>query len=133
MTKVKSQSRWVRIGPRKLMRVVDSVRGKMALEAINLLKFMPQKGARVLEKVLKSAVANAKNNYKLEEASLVVSEAFVNKGITMKRWQAVARGRVHPIMKRTSHLTVFVSPKAEVKTAKPKAEKAEKQSKEAKK
>jgi len=126
MTKVKAQSRWVRIGPRKLMRVVDSVRGKMALQAINLLKFMPQKGARVLEKVLKSAVASAKNNYKLDEANLVVSEAFVNKGITMKRWQAVARGRVHPIMKRTSHLTVFVSPKAE--TAK-----VEKQPKEEKK
>ena len=126
MTKVKAQSRWIRLGPRKLMRVVDSVRGKKALVAINLLKFMPQKGARVLEKVLKSAVANAKNNYKLEEASLVVSEAFVTKGITMKRWQARARGRVFPIFKRTSHLTVFVSPK--VVTAK-----IEKQPKEEKK
>lgn len=124
MTKVKAQSRWIRIGPRKLMRVVDSVRGKKALEAINLLKFMPQKGARVLEKVLKSAVANARNNYKLDDAGLVISEAFVTKGITMKRWQARARGRVFPIFKRTSHLTVFVSPKVKAKIEKqPKEEK----------
>ena len=76
------------------------------------LKFMPQKGARILERVVKSAVANAKNNYKLEESNLVVCEAYVNKGITMRRWQARARGRVFPINKRTSHLTVWVMERA---------------------
>jgi len=115
MTKVKAQSRWVRIAPRKLMRVVDTVRGVAAVKAIALLSFMPQKGARVLEKLLKSAVANAKNNYKLAEQDLVVSEAYVNKAITMKRWQARARGRVFPIFKRTCHITVFVQSKEEKK------------------
>ena len=109
MMKVKAQARWVRIGPRKLARVLDTVRGKLALEALDILKFMPQKGARVLEKVIKSAVANAKNNYKLEETNLVLSEAFVNKAIILRRFQARARGRVFPINKRTSHLTVWLS------------------------
>jgi large subunit ribosomal protein L22 len=109
MTKVKAQAKWTRIGSRKLSRVVELVRGKLALEALHILKFMPQKGARILEKVIKSAVANAKNNYKLAEEGLMVAEAYVNKGITMKRWQPRARGRVNSIFKRTSHLTVYLS------------------------
>ena len=113
MTKAKAQVKWVRISPRKLARVVDVVRGKLALRALDVLKFMPQKGARILEKVVKSAVANARNNYKMDENKLIISEAFVNKGITMKRWQARARGRAFPIFKRTSHLTVWVSAKEE--------------------
>ncbi|NQT29074.1 MAG: 50S ribosomal protein L22 [Candidatus Saganbacteria bacterium] len=115
MTKVSAKVKWVRIAPRKLSRVVALVRGKLALEALDLLKFMPQKGARILEKVIKSAVANAKNNYKLTESTLVVCEAYVNKGITMRRWQARARGRVFPINKRTSHLTVWVSQSEKIK------------------
>jgi large subunit ribosomal protein L22 len=109
MTKVKAQAKWVRIAPRKLGRVTELVRGKPAVEALALLRFMPQKGARILENVLKSAVANAKNNYKLIEENLVITEAYVNKGITMRRWQAKARGRIHPLQKRTSHLTVWLS------------------------
>jgi large subunit ribosomal protein L22 len=109
MMKSKAKAKWIRIAPRKLMRVVDSVRGKRALEALAILRFMPQKGAKILEKVLKSAVSNAKNNYKMEEDNLVISEAFVNKAITMRRWQARARGRVFPVNKRTSHLTICVS------------------------
>lgn len=109
MTKVKSQARWVKISPRKLMRVVEIVRGKPALAALHILKFMPQKGARILEKVIKSAIANAKNNYKLEEAGLMIDSAFVNKGITMKRWRPRARGRIDAIQKKTSHVTVWVS------------------------
>lgn len=113
MTKVKAQARWVKISPRKLARVVETVRGKSALEALNILKFMPQKGARILEKVVQSALANAKNNYKLKEENLIVHEAYVNQGITMKRWQPRARGRAFPIHKRTSHLTVWVQPREE--------------------
>ncbi|MBU0671580.1 MAG: 50S ribosomal protein L22 [Candidatus Margulisbacteria bacterium] len=116
MTKVKAQAKWVRIGSRKLGRVVELVRGKLALEAITLLKFMPQKGARILEKTLRSAVANAKNNYKLAEETLLVAEAYVNKGVIMRRFQPRARGRMFPINKRTSHLTVWLEPLAEKKT-----------------
>ena len=110
MTKVKAQARWVRISPRKLGRVLEMVRGKSAGEAMRLLNFMPQKGARILEKVIKSAIANAKNNYKLPEENLVIVEAYANKGIIMKRWQPRARGRIYPIHKRSSHVTVWVSP-----------------------
>ncbi len=113
MTKVKAQTKWVRIAPRKLSRVVETVRGKLALEALKALKFMPQKGARILEKVIKSAIANARNNFKLAEGNLVIKEAYVNKGIVMKRWLPRARGRVDSIQKRTSHVTVYLTPEAE--------------------
>lgn len=123
MIKVKAQAKWVKISPRKLGRVVEFVRGKLAAEALQVLRFMPQKGARILEKVIKSAMANAKNNYKLAEEKLVVSEAYVNKGIIMRRLQPRARGRAFPILKRTSHLTVWVSPLPEAEE-KSKEEKA---------
>ncbi|KPJ69837.1 hypothetical protein AMJ44_01865 [candidate division WOR-1 bacterium DG_54_3] len=111
MIKVKAQAKWIKISPRKLGRVLELVRGKLAVEALRLLGFMPQKGARILEKVVKSALANAKNNYKLGEGDLLVTEAYVNKGITMRRWQPRARGRIDPVKKRTSHVTVWVSPR----------------------
>jgi large subunit ribosomal protein L22 len=122
MMKSKAKAKWIRIAPRKLMRVVDSVRGKKALDALAILRFMPQKGAKILKKVLKSAVSNAKNNYKMEEDKLVISEAFVNKAITMRRWQARARGRIFPLNKRTSHLTVCVSQIQETGSKTPKEE-----------
>ena len=109
MTQVKAKAKWVRSSPRKIQRVMDQVRGKSAAEAVVLLKFMPQKGARILEKVVKSAVANAKNNYKLDEAGLMIREVYVNKGIVTKRSQPRARGRAFPIKKRTSHVTVCLS------------------------
>lgn len=111
MTNIKARVKWVKSSPRKIQRVLDLVRGKSAAEAAALLKFMPQKGARIVEKVLKSAVANAKNNYKLNEAKLVVSECYANKGIVMKRWQPRARGRAFPIKKRSAHVTVCLEEK----------------------
>ncbi|MBI5399812.1 50S ribosomal protein L22 [Candidatus Saganbacteria bacterium] len=111
MTKIESRVKGVRIGPRKLARVLDIVRGQLALDAMQLLRFMPQKGARILEKAIKSAVANAKNNYKLNDLNLVISEAYVNKGMTMKRMRPRARGRGFPIFKRTAHLTVCLTEK----------------------
>jgi large subunit ribosomal protein L22 len=113
MTKVKAQAKNIKISPRKLGRVAEIVRGKLAFEALELLRFMPQKGARILEKTIKSAVANAKNNYKLAEETLLISEAYANKSITMRRWQPRARGRIFPINKRSSHLTVWVTPPPE--------------------
>lgn len=106
MTEVKARARWVKSSPRKIQRVMDVIRGKSAAEAITILKFMPQKGARILEKVIKSAVANAKTNYKMEVTSLIISQVYANKGLDMKRFQPRARGRAFPIKKRTSHVTV---------------------------
>jgi large subunit ribosomal protein L22 len=120
--KIKSQAKWLRISPRKLGRVATVVRGRKAFEALQLLSFMPQKGARILEKVIKSAIANAKNNYKLAEESLVVVEAFANKAVNLKRFKPRARGRADSILKRTSHVTVFVSPPKVTEKKAPKEE-----------
>ncbi len=106
MKEVKARVKWVRSAPRKIMRVVDLVRGQKAAEALTALRFMPHKAARILEKVIKSAVANAKNNHKMNEAALWIKEAYVNKGIVMKRFQPRAKGRAYPIKKRTSHVMV---------------------------
>ena len=108
MMKIKAQAKWLKIPPRKLGRVAEIIRGLKALEAMQLLQFMPQKGARILAKLLNSAIANAKNNFKLAEESLKVDQAFANQALTMKRWQPRARGRVNPKRKRTSHLTIWL-------------------------
>ncbi|MDD5593285.1 MAG: 50S ribosomal protein L22 [Candidatus Margulisbacteria bacterium] len=109
MTIIKAKAKWVKSSDRKLSRVIELIRGKTALEAMTILKFRPQKGARILEKVLKSAIANAKHNLKLDENSLLVKEAYANKGIIMRRFQPRARGRAFPIKKKTSHVTVCLS------------------------
>jgi len=106
MKKVIAKAKWVKIAPRKLRRVAETVQGKSALTAISILKFMPQKGARILEKLVKSAVANARNNHKLPEESLMISRAFANKGVSMHRWNPRAKGRMDPVEIKTSHLTV---------------------------
>lgn len=109
MTEVKAQSRYVRSSHIKLRRIINLIRGRDALPALSFLKFMPQKAARIVEKVLKSAVANARNNHKLKEEGLFVSQAYVDSATALKRFRAQARGRAHPRLKRTSHVTVFVS------------------------
>lgn len=106
MNQAKARVKWVKSAPRKIQRLADLVRGKDAAEALVLLKFMPQKAARILEKVIKSAVANARNNFKMNEVGLRIREAYVNKGIVMKRFQPRAKGRAFPIKKRTSHVTI---------------------------
>lgn len=109
MVKVKSQAKYVRIAPRKARRIIDVVRGKNTDEALALLSFMPHKGAELVLEVVKSAVANAKHNYKLNEA-LFISEAFADEATAYRRWKAKSRGRAHPLKKRNSHITVYVSP-----------------------
>jgi large subunit ribosomal protein L22 len=82
---------------------------KSVVEALAILKFTPRGAASDVEKVLKSAVANAENNFDLDRESLVVSEAFANEGPTLKRFRPRAKGSASPINKRTSHITVVVS------------------------
>lgn len=110
MTTVVAKAKWVKSSDRKIGRVMHMVRGKSAAAALIILKFMPQKAARILEKVIKSAVANAKHNYKLVEEGLIIDEVYANKGVIMKRFQPRAKGRAFPIKKRTSHVTVVLSP-----------------------
>ncbi|MBE9389055.1 50S ribosomal protein L22 [Vagococcus salmoninarum] len=111
ITSARATAKTVRTSPRKTRLVIDLVRGKSVGEAISILKFSPNKAAGIIEKVLMSAVANAENNYDLDVENLVVSEAFVNEGPTMKRFRPRAKGSASPINKRTSHITVVVTEK----------------------
>lgn len=110
----KAIARYLRVTPMKARRVVDLVRGKQANEALAILKFAQQGAADPVYKVLASAVSNARNKADSEglafnEEELFVSEAFVDEGPTMKRYQPRAQGRAFQINKRTSHVTVVVA------------------------
>ena len=99
----------VRIAPRKARLVIDLIRGKSVAEADKILRNINKEAARLSRKVLVSAVANAENNLGLNKADLVVKEAVVNEGQTMKRMKFGSRGHVDPIKKRTSHIKIVVS------------------------
>ncbi len=92
ITSAKAMARTVRVSPRKSRLVLDNIRGKSVADAIAILTFTPNKAAGIILKVLNSAVANAENNFGLEKANLVVSEAFANEGPTMKRFRPRAKG-----------------------------------------
>ncbi|BDH63657.1 50S ribosomal protein L22 [Ureibacillus massiliensis 4400831 = CIP 108448 = CCUG 49529] len=113
MTQAKAIARTVRIAPRKVRLVVDLIRGKQVGEAVAILRHTPKAASPVVEKVLKSAVANAEHNYELDVNNLVVSEIFVDEGPTLKRFRPRAQGRASAINKRTSHITIVVSEKKE--------------------
>lgn len=101
-------ARHVRISPTKARRVVNLVRGLPAKEALTVLQFAPQAASEQVYKVLASAVANAENNERLDPDALLVSEAFVDEGPTLKRFRPRAQGRAYRIRKRTCHITIAV-------------------------
>ena len=101
-------ARHVRISPNKARRVVNLVRGLPAKEALTVLQFAPQAASEQVYKVLASAIANAENNERLDPDALLVSEAFVDEGPTLKRFRPRAQGRAYRIRKRTCHITVAV-------------------------
>ena len=109
----KAVAKTVRIAPRKVRLVVDLIRGKNVGEAIAILKNTQRGASPVVEKVLNSAIANAEHNYDMDVDNLYVSEAFVDEGVTLKRFRPRAQGSASPINKRTSHITVVVSEKKE--------------------
>jgi large subunit ribosomal protein L22 len=109
---VKAVAKHVRISPQKVRKIVDAVKGKQVGNGLNALKFMPQKAAGIVEKVLKSAVANADHNNDLDVDSLFVKNIIVDPGPSLKRFRARARGRGARILKRTSHVTVIVADRA---------------------
>ncbi|MCC3376645.1 50S ribosomal protein L22 [Cohnella sp. REN36] len=107
----KAVARYIRIPARKVRLVVDLIRGKKVGEAIAILRHTPRSASPVLEKLLNSAVANAEHNYQLDVNKLVISEAYVNEGPTLKRFQPRSQGRAFSIFKRSSHITLVVSEK----------------------
>ena len=111
---VKAVAKYVRIAPRKVRIVMDLIRGKKIDDAFAILKFTPKRGSKFIEKVLKSAVANAENNFDMDTDKLYVSTCFVNQGPTLKRIHPRSRGQAFGILKHTSHITVMVSEQEEV-------------------
>ncbi len=105
-------AKYVRISSRKVRVVLDLVRGKNVNEAFAILNYTPQNSATVVNKVLKSAAANAENNLNLDVNKLYVAEAYANQGPTLKRFRPRAQGRAYSIMKRTSHITLVVKERA---------------------
>jgi len=109
----KAVARRVRIAPRKARLVIDLIRGKHVNEALSILQLTPKAAAPIIEKVLKSAIANAEHNYDMDAENLYVSKAYVDEGPTLKRYRPRAQGRATQINKRTSHITIVVSEKKE--------------------
>ncbi|MCC7528464.1 MAG: 50S ribosomal protein L22 [Candidatus Melainabacteria bacterium] len=110
----KAHTKWLRMSPRKVRRVVDEIRGKSAADAVTILRFMPYSAAREVEKVLKSAMYNrvhaARQPISEDEAGdLKIVEVYADQGPTLKRIQPRARGRWYPILKRSSHITLVLS------------------------
>ncbi len=107
---VRAHARYVRTSARKARMVCSHIRGKTVPEARAILAFTPREVARDWSKLLESAVANAENNHELLEEDLVVREAYADEGPTIKRFRPRAMGRATPIHKRTSHLTITLTP-----------------------
>ena len=105
----KAVVKYVRISPQKVRKVAGAVKGKHVETGLNTLKFMPQKAARILEKIVHSAVANADHNANIDIDLLVIRNITADQGPSLKRWKARARGRGTRILKRTSHITVILA------------------------
>jgi len=105
---VKAFARGLPISPQKIRLVCDKVRGKDAEQALAILRFMPQKGAEFVGKLVASAVANAENNFELNRQDLYIKTIFADEGLKLKRMKAGARGRYKPRVKRASHVTVVL-------------------------
>ncbi len=104
----RATARYVRMSSRKVRQVIDLVRDKDLGEALTILRFTPKSASLVIEKVLKSAAANAENNYDMDADLLYVAECYVDQGPTLKRIMPRARGMADRIRKRTSHITVVL-------------------------
>ena len=109
MVEVRAKLNYLRIAPRKMRLVCDLIRGKKIEQAEAILEFTKKRGAKPLLKLLKQAVANAINNFKLDEKDLYISKIFVNEGPKLKRYTPRGRGIASEIQKKTSHITIVLS------------------------
>ncbi len=118
---------YLRISPRKVRQISDLIKGMEVIGAENQLNFLSKRSARLLLKLLKSAAANAKNNFDLDKENLFISNILVNQGPSLKRWMPRARGVASPIIKRTSHITLILEEKKKTKIIPKKKIKREKE------
>lgn len=111
---VKSSTRYARMSSIKARQVARVIQGRKANEALELLRFIPRKSARLVAKTLQTAIANAENNHKIPSHNLIVESATVTDGPQFKRFQPASRGSAHPFRKHTCHINVILSaPRAE--------------------
>jgi large subunit ribosomal protein L22 len=106
---ISATSKYIRISPSKVDLVIKKIRGKTYKQALQILKYLPQKSGAIVWQTLYSAVSNATNNFDLEKENLVISEAFVNQGPILKRMRPRAQGRAYAIQKKMCHITIRVS------------------------
>jgi len=111
--KVKAVANDIGISPQKARLVINMVRGKKVDEALSILNFSPTPTAKAVAKAIKSAVANAENNFQMSPAELRITDIFADQGHTLKRFRPQSRGRISPILKRSSNITVFVTEEEE--------------------
>lgn len=104
-------TRFIRISPRKIRLIMNELRGRKVEEAVNMLSFAPQKGARILKKLINSAASNAEQNSAIDVDSLYIKYIYADEGPILKRFRPRAQGRSTRIRKRTSHLTVVLDEK----------------------
>lgn len=105
---IRAVSKYVRMSPSKIRRVLRQIQGKKYSEALLILEFMPYASCTPIIKVLRSATANARNNFGLDEKKLIIKSAFADQGPTMKRFRPRAQGRAYRILKATSHITIVM-------------------------
>ncbi len=117
---VRAEAKWVRMSARKARLVLDHIRGRTVPEARTVLAFTPRAAAREIDRVLRSAVANAESAHALDGDELVIVAAYADEGPTLKRWRARARGRVNRIRKRTCHITIVVAENPALTSDRPK-------------
>ncbi len=117
---VRAQAKWVRMSARKARLVLDHIRGRTVPEARTILAFTSRAAAREIDRVLRSAVANAESAHALDGDELVITAAYADEGPTLKRWRARARGRVNRIRKRTCHITIVLTENPKLTSGRPK-------------
>ena len=108
INEAKASLKFARISSRKVKIVADLLRGKNVDEALSIVKFTPKASSEIIEKLLKSAIANAENNHGMKQSDLYVAAIYANQGPTLKRYKAGPQGRAFPIKKRTSHISVVL-------------------------
>ncbi len=121
MNQVTAYAKNIRISPQKVSLVTREIKKMKPHEAVKILDFVPNKSSKIVKKVLLSAMANAKNNFGAKDESLFIDKIIVSKGPMFKRYRAVARGRAHPILKRTAHIKVVLGSDAKVEQKEQKA------------
>lgn len=105
---VRATAKSMRVSPRKVRLILDTVRGKRVDEALDILRYLPSPTAKMVAKVVRSAVANAENNYQMSPKTLTIVRVYADEARMLKRFRPKARGRVGPILRRFSHITVVV-------------------------